>query len=356
MPPLFGRRIGKHDLLMRVGDLSQVAGIRMMTLADGPEEGVRIADVRTGSGLRFQVTLDRGMDLSVAEYRGIPLAFRTPAGDVHPSRFEPARGGWLRTFAGGLMTGCGMTYLGSPSTDGGADLGLHGRLSHLQAAGVSASESWEGDECTLRLSGRLRESTMFGENMLLTRSIETAVGHSLITIRDTVRNEGYDRTPLMMLYHINAGWPLVDRGARLLLRTAKTVPRDPAAEAGLADARVCSGPVPGFAEQVFYHDCVPDGEGYTAALLENRALSLGLSVRFRRRELHRLAQWKMMGEGTYVMGIEPANCGVGGRESERRAGTLEFLGPGEERSFEVQIGVIDGEKEIASVIAENRLT
>ena len=356
MPPLFGRRIGKLDLLKRAGDLSQVAGIRMMTLADGPEAGVRIADVRTGSGLRFQVTLDRGMDLSVAEYRGIPLAFRTPAGDVHPSRYEPAGRGWLRTFAGGLMTGCGMTYLGSPSTDGGADLGLHGRLSHLQAAGVSASESWEGDECTLRLSGTLRECAMFGENMLLTRSIETAVGHSLITIRDTVRNEGHGRTPLMMLYHINAGWPLVDEGARLLLPAAKTVPRDPAAEAGLGEARVCSGPVPGFAEQVFYHDCAPDDKGFAEALLENRALSLGLSVRFRRKELHRLAQWKMMGEGTYVMGIEPANCGVGGRESERRAGTLEFLEAGEERSFEVHIGVIDGEKEIASVIAKKGLT
>ena len=153
MPSLFGRDIGKRDLLIRTGDLSQVAGIRMMTLADGAELGVRIADVRTGSGLRFQVTLDRGMDISLAEYRGIPLAFRSPAGDVHPSRFEPAGRGWLRTFAGGLMTGCGLTYLGSPCTDGGEELGLHGRLSHLQAAGVAASHRWQDDDCTFNSSG-----------------------------------------------------------------------------------------------------------------------------------------------------------------------------------------------------------
>ncbi len=356
MPPLFGRNIGKNDLLIRTGDLSQVAGIRMMTLADGAEQGVRIADVRTGSGLRFQVTLDRGMDLSVAEYRGVPLAFRSPAGDVHPSRFEPAGRGWLRTFAGGLMTGCGMTYLGSPCVDGGAELGLHGRLSHLQAERVAASERWEGDDCTFTLSGSLRESTMFGENLLLSRSIETGLGRSLITIRDTVRNEGHGRSPLMMLYHINAGWPLVDTGARLLTSAARTTPRDPAAAAGLADARACSAPIPGFAEQVFYHDCTADDEGYSAALLENRALALGLFVRFRRKELRRLVEWKMMGEGTYVMGIEPANCGVGGRESERREGTLDHLDPEEERRFEVQIGVADGEEEIAAVISRNRLT
>jgi hypothetical protein len=356
MPSLFGRDIGKRDLLMRAGDLSQVAGIRMMTLADGPEQGVRIADVRTGSGLRFQVTLDRGMDLSVAEYRGIPLAFRSPAGDVHPSRFEPAGRGWLRTFAGGLMTGCGMTYLGSPCADGEADLGLHGRLSHLQAARVAASEHWEGDDCTFTVSGSLRECTMFGENLLLTRSIETALGRSIITIRDTVRNEGHGRSPLMMLYHINAGWPLVDTGTRLLTSAATTTPRDPAAAAGLAGARLCSPPVPDFAEQVFYHDCSADEHGYSAAFLENRTLSLGLLVRFRHKELRRLVEWKMMREGTYVMGIEPANCGVGGRESERRAGTLEFLDPEEERSFEVQIGVADGEAEIAAVVSRHRLT
>ena len=119
MPSLFGRVIGRNDLLKRVGDLSQVAGIRMMTLADGPERGVRIADARTGSGLRFQVTLDRGMDLSVAEYPRVPLAFRTPVGDAHPALFESEGRGWLRTFAGGLMTGCGMTSAGAPSSTEG---------------------------------------------------------------------------------------------------------------------------------------------------------------------------------------------------------------------------------------------
>ena len=355
MPTLFGRKIGKHDLLKRTGDLSQVAGIRMMTLADGAEQGVRIADVRTGSGLRYQVTLDRGMDISLAEYRGVPLAYRSPAGDVHPSLFDPVGRGWLKTFPGGLMTGCGMTYLGAPCTDGGVDLGLHGRLSHLQAGGVAASRHWEEDECVLSLSGSLRESTMFGENIVLTRSIESRLGCSFITLRDTVRNEGHARSPLMMLYHINAGWPLVDAGARLLLNGRSVIPRDPEAGAGLSEAGICSAPVPGFAEQVFYHDCLPDHEGFAAALLENRWLGLALFVRFRHRELRRLIQWKMMGEGTYVMGIEPANCGVGGRESERRSGTLEFLDPGEERRFEVQIRVLDGEEEIASVISRNGL-
>ena len=62
-----------------------------------------------------------------------------------------------------------------------------------------------------------------------------------------------------------------------------------------------------------------------------------------------------MGEGTYVVGIEPANCSVGGRAKERAAGTLQFLEPGEQRNFFVQLGVLEGEEALSSFINEKRL-
>ncbi|RPH34838.1 DUF4432 family protein, partial [bacterium] len=145
MAILFGRRRSREQILSHVGDLLQVAGMRTLELQDGLEKGVRIADVRTGSGLRFQVSLDRGTDISMAEYKGIPLAFRSPNGDVHPHRFEPQGHGWLRGFPGGLMTGCGMTHVGSPCVDEGEALGQHGRLAVLPAAAVRRASRWEGD-------------------------------------------------------------------------------------------------------------------------------------------------------------------------------------------------------------------
>ena len=131
MVKILGEDYSRNDLAMRLGHLSQLAGIRMMELRDGSEAGVRIAEVRTGSGLRFQVSLDRGMDVSVAEYKGIPLAWRSPAGDVNPRFYDPRGLGWLRSFPGGLMTGCGLSQAGAPSVDEGEELGLrsqHGRL------------------------------------------------------------------------------------------------------------------------------------------------------------------------------------------------------------------------------------
>ncbi len=352
---LFGNKLSKQDILSRVGDLSQVAGIRMMQLQDGSESGVRIADVRSGSGLRFQVSLDRGMDISMADYKGFPLAWRSANGDVHPYYYDPRGTAWGRSFPGGLMTGCGMSFLGAPGIDGGEELGMHGRLSNLPASAIHTETRWENDTCVMRLHGDVRESGLFKENLLLHRSIEIHLGESVITIADNVRNEGYQSSPLMMLYHINVGWPLVDSGSRLLLNSKNMKPRDAEAERGVDEATVFSSPISNYQEQVFFHDLIADADGYATALLVDQKKQLGLYVRFRQKELPRYIEWKMMGEGTYVVGMEPANCGVGGRAKERAAGTLQFLEPGEERRFLVQIGVIAGEDELSNFIKKNTL-
>jgi hypothetical protein len=164
---LFNRDIELKELQNRIGDLSQLAGIRRMTLLDGREAGVRTAEVRTGSGLRYFVTMDRGMDISLADYKGIPLSWRPANGDVHPSYFNPAGTGWADSFPGGLMTGCGMTYVGAPCTDNGEQLGLHGRLSNTPAKDVSVrnlvNETWG----SFQVTGTIHEMSFFGYHIVL---------------------------------------------------------------------------------------------------------------------------------------------------------------------------------------------
>ncbi|MEK6756331.1 MAG: DUF4432 family protein, partial [Bacteroidota bacterium] len=63
----------------------------------------------------------------------------------------------------------------------------------------------------------------------------------------------------------------------------------------------------------------------------------------------------MMGEGTYELGMEPANCWVQGRARERERGTLQFLDPGEERVFFLQIGMLDGLEAIDQFTQEYNL-
>jgi hypothetical protein len=47
----------------------------------------------------------------------------------------------------------------------------------------------------------------------------------------------------------------------------------------------------------------------------------------------------MTGEGTYVLGLEPATCRLRGYPAEREAGRVVDLQPGEVRRLRVEIGV-----------------
>jgi len=136
MVALFGRHWTRAELLERVGDVSQVGGARLVTFAEGPEAGVAVAELRTGSGLAFAVLPGRGMDIGFAEYRGMPLCWRSSTGEIGAAFYEPAGEGWLRGFSGGLMATCGLTTAGWPSTDEGQALPLHGRASYLPARNV----------------------------------------------------------------------------------------------------------------------------------------------------------------------------------------------------------------------------
>jgi hypothetical protein len=354
MAILFGKNYSRRDLQQRIGNLSQIAGVRLLQLQEAQEAGVRIADVRTGSGLRFQITIDRGMDISLADYKGMSLAWRSAQGDVHPSYFDPHGVGWLKSFPGGLVTGCGLTCAGAPCVDAGEELGIHGRLSNLPASNLQVKTDWEGDRCLFKVHGTVRESAPFGGNLVLSRTIEAELGKSIITIHDRVLNKGFRQSPLMMLYHINLGWPLLDEGSDLHLNARSVKPRDAEAEKGVASATRFSPPVAAYKEQVFYHDMIADSNGFASAMLENRNIGLGLFVRYRQKELPRFIQWKMVGEGEYVLGLEPANCLVEGRAKERERGTLQFLEPGEERQFLVQVGVLDGNTAIEQFKIENR--
>lgn len=134
---LFGQSISKEDLLRRVGDISQIAAVTPVTLKDGVSAGVDAVTFRTGSGFSFVALPGRGLDISWAEYQGLPLCWRSPTGEVAAAFYEPNGKGWLRSFYGGLFVTCGLSAAGQPSTDDGEQFGLHSgcELTSIPSAG-----------------------------------------------------------------------------------------------------------------------------------------------------------------------------------------------------------------------------
>lgn len=323
-----------------VGIMSQLCGIDRYQLAEGREKGVAAARVRTGSGFTFEVLLDRGMGIGLAELGGQALSWISPAGRVAPQFYEAEGVGWVRGFPGGLMVTCGLTQVGSPAVDAnGERLGQHGRVSYIPAEGVSARSGWEGEDYLLEITGQLREASALGENLLLTRTIRAKWGESRLWLRDVVENQGLEPAPHMILYHFNFGFPLLGPEAKLEIDAEATAPRDADAEAGLTAWSRLEAPRVGYREQVFYHKVRPrEGGRWAEVRLLNRAAGLGAYVRYDVTQLPVLVQWKMMAAGAYVLGIEPANCHVEGRVRERERGTLVMLAPGEKREYDLEFG------------------
>ena len=338
MPNLFNHPYTPDELRRLTGTLDQLAGIRMVEYADGKTRGMRAADIYTGSGFRFTVWLDRAMDIGPAEYNGKPLAWLHPAIGT-PATYEPAGGNWLRTFGGGLMTTCGLTHIGAPEQEGSDSFGTHGRASHLPAQSISTHCGWNGDAYEISIEGQVRQSVLFGENLLLMRRISTSLGAASLHIEDRLINDGFRPVDTMLLYHCNFGFPVISPDSELIVDESEVLPRDEAAAAGIGNQNRFQSPDPGYAEQVFFHKPRPDAAGYAKATLVNRALNFGAFVRYRTAELPILVQWKMMGAGEYIGGLEPATNPLGPRQALRKAGLIRSLAPGEAVNYSVEIGV-----------------
>jgi hypothetical protein len=349
MPELWGARLSRSDLARRTGRLEQAAGIRLVTLADGIERGVRVLEFRTGSGFAFDVVVDRAFDIGRCEHAGRPLAWTSAAGFAGPWYAEPQGLGFLRTFGGGLLTTCGLDHVMFMEEDTAEQYhyppkptesySLHGRVSTRPARLAAYGELWDGDECVLFAEGEVLQAAVFGEQLLLRRRLETRVGASSLTIRDEVVNVGHDVTPHMLLYHVNVGWPVVDEGSELLV-PAKAV--EARGDHPVTAYQTMDAPVAGYIEQVFEHELSSEADGRVPVALVNRELALGAYEVVRLDQLPRLFVWRMLGEGTYVVGIEPCTNRAAGRLDARARGELIELGPGESRHYELELGALVG--------------
>jgi hypothetical protein len=283
MPELFGTGYPRAGLLRRVGRLEQVAGVRLVTLGDGQGRGVRVLEFRTGTGFAFEVLIDRCFDVGRCELAGQPLSWLSGAGVTGPWYYEPDDWGWFRAWGGGMVVTCGLDHTLGPAEDTAAHFnqphiqpsvryGLHGRAGGLPARLAGYGERWEGDECVLWAEGEVLQSAVFAEQLVLRRRIEARVGASRFTIHDVVENTGHTPASHMFLYHCNAGFPVLDEGAELVVPSRRTSTDYGVPANGY---QTMSGPVRGATEACFEHELVAEPEGTVPVGLLNPARGLG---------------------------------------------------------------------------------
>ncbi|MFC5411093.1 aldose 1-epimerase family protein [Larkinella bovis] len=335
---------------------AQWGGIETAVLDNGSGRGTRIAWINTGTGLRYKVVIDRAMDIADAFYNQHGLAWLSHSGITPPQPFSDQGIDWLRTFNGGMLTTCGLTHVGGPESDEYGQRGLHGEISNIPAEIESIIQP---DPAVGRLdfsiTGRIRQTRVFGPSLELKRTISGTLGQAIIRIQDEVTNRANTTAPHMLLYHFNFGWPLVDEGTDLIWQ-GDWQPRNPDQATIFVegnDFRKCPAPLDdhnGFGEEVAIIDPQADDHGICTAGLHNANLGFALALRFRKDQLPWLTNWQHWGQGEYVTGLEPGTHPPIGQAAAREQNTLLFLAPGESRRYDVDIEILSKEETLRSFL------
>ena len=109
-------------------------------------------------------------------------------------------------------------------------------------------------------------------------------------------------------------------------------------------------------ERVYEHDLLSEANGSVPVAVVNRAIGLGAYEVFYTTQLPHHFVWRMLGEGHYVVGIEPCTNRPAGRLDARERGELTILEPGESRRYDLEFGALVGGDEIDAFTARVRAT
>ena len=321
-----------------IGHDSQLYGVEELRLIGGKGDGMRLYQIHNGKGLDLIVSPDRNGDITRLRYKGMNMSYLSPSGYVAPAYYDSVGTNWLSSFTAGFLTTCGLNNVGTPNTDQGEVLPLHGSIANLPADySYWAIEESENGTC-LVVHSETKDESLFGRKLRLTREIKVSTDQNEFCIRDTIVNTGDKIEPYEILYHMNMGYPLLDEDSVIEILSAEVLPRNEHAASELAKWMHMQRPTAGYEECCYYHKFA-DKEG--RAKIYQPKLGISLEICFDAEKLDGFVEWKMMGIRDYVLGLECGNCYPDGRDVMRKERMLKFLGPGESQEYEVRIRLKD---------------
>ncbi len=312
-----------------VGREEQIRGVESYRLEGGRGDGMRLVNVRNGIGLEFTVCPDRCADIYRLTFMGRNMSYFSPCGYAAPTYYDDRDANFLKTFTAGFLTTCGLTTAGSPSTEDGEYFPMHGTIGSTPAEYFT----WHQNEDTITLEAEMRDARLFGRKLKLHRQLVCSKNENTLIIRDTVTNYGDSEEPILILYHMNMGYPLLSEASEVYIPSKKVTPRTPKATENLDTHLQMLTPQAHYEEECFFHEFDAVGK----AMIYNPEIDLGLGISFPIGSLDQLCQWKMMGQQEYVLGLEPGNCSPDGRVAMKEQGCRKTLKPGQSETYEVTV-------------------
>lgn len=327
----------------------QLFGVQECVMKDGFANGIRILEVKNGKGLAFSILLDRGLGISSLSNHGINCSFLSASGIRNPAFYDRSDEGFLRSFHAGFLTTCGLFNVGVSSEDDGEKTVVHGDIDNTPAEHYH----YYVEDDVLHIKALIRVERIFYHKVTLERHFKVSLSKNEFSIEDKIENTGSTTCPIMLLYHINMGYPLLDENSELFINSTDIKPRTPLAKEDLANWNKLEQPQHNYQERCYYHSFSKscDKEEDAVAALFQPKHNLGLAIHFDSSKLDHFTQWKQMGYRDYALGLEPGNSHCDGRDIMRREGALKFLSPGDTTTYGVRIELLNNKEDFSQLKA-----
>ncbi|MBO5925703.1 MAG: aldose 1-epimerase family protein [Clostridia bacterium] len=267
-----------------VSNLYQLASLTRYTITDGIGKGLDVLDCNNGK-IRFLLNVSKACDIMQLYHEGQNMSF------VSKNGFSKREIPFLNRFEGGMLYTCGLDSVG-----GREGYELHGTLHNIPAEIIRE----ECDENGIVVEAIIRDTALFGKNLVLKRKIFTEIGGDSITLEDTLCNIGYKEEEYCLLYHINIGYPMLDNGAKVIADVESYTPRTAWAKQNETTMYAMSGAVPNQEETCYFLKL-----SKPEISLVNEKIGKKFTISYSGDTLPHFVEWKSMASGDYALGLEP---------------------------------------------------
>ena len=269
-----------------ISNFNQIALIKRYNLIGGKQDGLKVVEIDNGV-LRVLLNESKALDIMQLFHVGVNISY------LSKNAFTKRETTFLKRFEGGMLYTCGIDVIG-----GQAGYEDHGSFHNIPALITKC----ECDEDKIIVEAIVKDSELFGKNLVMKRRYETAVGSDTVTLSDTLINEGYRTEDYSILYHVNVGYPMLDEGARVVADTKTVTPRNEWARKNIDKAFIIEQPEDNKEETCYLLEL-----NKNEVSVENDKLGKKFTLSFDGEPLKHFVEWKSMASGDYALGLEPSS-------------------------------------------------
>ena len=280
--------------IKKMGNMSQIAYTKRIEYKNGKANNVH-AILCKNERLSFTLLESMALDIFDLSYAGNNMSFISKNGLVSRNLANTHTYDFSKYFGGGFLFTCGLDNIGKP--DG--DKLFHGGFSSIPALITKEQMLIENNKIVLEVEGKIFDTALFSKDIEVVRNYK--IYNNKIILTDKVINRDFLNQDIIMLYHFNLGYPMLDSCTRFSANISGTKCRTE--NCVLENYNIMNEPIDKCFEEVFIHSV--DGD-IANVVVDNTKLKQKIKFSYSTEYLKYLIEWKSMQSRDYVLGIEPA--------------------------------------------------